>query len=390
MNGGARNTGHILIGTDTVNGFAIFTRRTIVTESCPMKFSKSAPFLLVTAIVAAGSLLVASPASASTVVGNATFYDASDFGVEGSSYPTNDWFFGTISGTQGSHDFTRDGLELNADLAGPVQILSPNITTPADAYALVALIDNFEVFSNDSNWTLQLPLFGDGPGETAFTTLRPMAAGNVSSTPASDVWRTSGVLGSFAAGDTATLQELADELYTVGTPELLAYGVFVSGSGTSTILGAQWDGDTSYFLPAPTRSISATSLDTTEATTTGFTLTGTNWLPSSDVYVYIQDENGNDIFEDNFVADANGSISVPIVLDAPLLPGTLTITFDDDGVFYDVGVMGDPFITLEITAMALAATGVSQETFIVGGSAALLALMGTVLVFTSRRQMKQI
>lgn len=359
-----------------------------------MKSARATRLVFATAVLATASLLIATPASAAITVGDGTFYNDSDFGVEGASYPTGvDWFFGDATGVDGPHAFTADGLELNGTAAGNVQILNQNVgAQPTSAAELIAMVETFRINSaDDTKWALQLPFFGEGASTTQFTTLYPDSLGNISGSADASVWFTTGALGPYGAGTSATLQELADELFAGEAPTLLAYGAYVVAANTALILDVRWRDHHSFFVPVPTRAISTTSMSVSDASTTGFTLTGTNWRPGSVIYVHVEDPDGKQVFSDGtLVADGAGNVSVPVVLAAPVAPGIYTVTFDDNGYFFDRNVFGDPFTTFEVTAAALAATGASESGPYIAGAAGVLALLGLTAIVVSRRRMKKI
>ncbi len=367
-----------------------------------MKSSRATRLVLATAFVATASLLIASPASAATTVGDGIFYNDTDFGVEGATYPTGfDWFFGDAAGVDGPHAFTAAGLELNTDATGNVQILNQNVgVQPTSAADLIAMVDTFSINSVDDNtWALQLAFFGEGASSGQYTTLYPNTLGNITPPSSTSTWFTTGALGPYAAGSTATLEQLANELFVGEAPTLLAYGAFVVASNTAVIHDIEWRDNHSFFMPVPTRAISTPTITVAAASTTGFTLTGTNWGPGNDVFINIVNSNGDPLFtSDTLTADSSGNVSVPVVLTAPVALGTYTVTFDDNGFFYSAGVFGDPFTTFEVIAAApvvapapqLAATGVSESGPYFAGAAGLLALMGVAAVVVSRRRMNKI
>src|SRR4051794_19907607 len=111
-----------------------------------MRFARIPALAATAALVAASTLVMAAPASAATTLGDATFYGASDFGVESGGYPPGvDWFSGDVSGTDGSHEFAPAGLAINAPTSGETKILTQNVATPADAAALTAILTSAEV-----------------------------------------------------------------------------------------------------------------------------------------------------------------------------------------------------------------------------------------------------
>ncbi|MBB5633855.1 LPXTG-motif cell wall-anchored protein [Cryobacterium mesophilum] len=372
-----------------------------------MRTSKFLSLAAASALLAGGSLLSAGPASASTTVDYATFYGASDFGVESGGYPTGvDWFFGDVSGTEGPHQFTNTGLVLNDPASGDVQILNQNVTTPVDAGELASVVQNANIFAQNGEWFFQLAFFAEGTSDTGFTTLRPATAGSVST---GDPWITSQALGSYAAGATASFSDLADALYAGEAPQLLAYGFFVAAGQTTTINGISWGTQGSSFGLPPTRTISPNPI-TQDAFSTagqGLTLSGTNWFPGVDAYIFIVDHNGTTVFEDtsSFIVDSAGNVSVSVVLPSKPDVGTYYVTFDDDSFYYHTGVL-DHYVSapgggegegsnaqgIQISVIAaapeLAATGAESGTLIAGGI--LLLILGGVVLIGSRRRRAQL
>src|SRR5690349_21302887 len=141
-----------------------------------MQPRKIAAVLGTAALVSSSVLLAAAPANAATTIDDTTFYAAADFGVEAGGYPAGvDWFFGDVSGADGSAAFTALGIEFNTGADGQVQILNQDVATPASAADLIAILDAVEVASTETAWTFQLPFFAEGSG--GFTTLRPADQG---------------------------------------------------------------------------------------------------------------------------------------------------------------------------------------------------------------------
>ncbi len=78
-----------------------------------------------------------------------------------------------MSGTEGVHSFGVNGLALNADLSGAVQILNQATGgTPPTSLRSSSCLEGVGIYSTDASWTFQLPIYAE-PGATGFTTLRP-------------------------------------------------------------------------------------------------------------------------------------------------------------------------------------------------------------------------
>ena len=134
----------------------------------------------------------------------------------------------------------------------------------------------------------------------------------------------------------------------------------------------------------------------------GLTLSGTNWFPGEAAYIYIFDQDGNEVYNDttNFIVGANGTVVANIVLASAPAVGTYYATFDDDGFYFHTDVLGHyvsvggsgegdesgegiPFSVAE-AAPELAATG-SESAPLVAGGLLLLVLGGALLVGIRRR-----
>lgn len=364
--------------------------------------SKALSLLGITALVSVTVFGVAVPASAETTVDDATFYGAIDFGVESGGYPAgNDWFFGDVSGVEGAHTFTNTGLMLNDPATGKVQILNQNVTTPANATELEFLVDDAEVYAQNGDWFFQLAFFAEGTSDTEFTTLRPATAGDANLEPTA-TWITSQGFDTYSANDTDTLENFATALFNGEAPTLLAYGIFVDTSQTTTINGLYFDDQSSSFGLVPTRTISPNPI-TPEAFSTpgqGLTLSGTNWFPGDAAYIYIYDEDGNTVYSDetSFIVDSSGKIEAQIVLPSAPDVGTYYVTFDDDGFYFSSDVLdhyvpvpaggdGDAeglILTVAEPAPELAATGAEPWPLLAGGI--LVLLLGGALMLTATRR----
>lgn len=304
-----------------------------------------------TSLVAASTLLIASPASAETVVENVTFYEEADFGVEPpapSSYPAGaDWFFGDDSDGQdaGTATFTPSGLAVNdgSGTNGIVQILNQNVTTPGSVAELISLVDDVIVYADSSDWTFQLPLFTQG--DTGFTTLRPVATGTTD--PGGD-WITSWAIPGFAADAQAPLSELLTAIYEAdgADPVLLAYGLWFAADQSPTVQAISWGlNEVDYplysaFVEVPTRSVAPTTMTVSESSETTVTFTGTGWL-EEDYYLEIflcegSDEESTYVPYD-FVSQSvseDGTMTVVVAFPEGLEIGQYCAIFDDNALFY--------------------------------------------------------
>jgi len=351
-------------------------------------------------LVAASTLLAAGPALAEETVGDITFFEESDFGVETSSYPAETWFFGDDSDgpSAGTATFGPNGLAINdgSGTAGVVQILGQDIDTPASAAELIDLLDDALVYEDDDapgagDWTFQLPLYADTGAE--FTTLRPADPGTVDT---SIEWITSqDIVGSggpeYPAGSIAPLGDLLDAIYDNGTPEILAYGLWFGPGDSPVIRAISLDDDESWdaFLAVPTRSISPAELTVSETGTTGITFSGTGWIPGTELYLYVENcETGDQIFGDGdaAVVDEDGNVSITLLFDPELEPGEYCVEdFDDDEFLYGGGVFPGDFFAFEVTADPLPATGADPLRGMIAATGLLLA-GATALVLVSLRR----
>ena len=361
-----------------------------------MRRHKLAATLGTVALVASSVLITAAPASASTTIDNVTFYESGDFGQESSGYPSEDWFFGEVSGTEGSAEFTTRGIEFNGSADGKVQILNQNVGTPGTAAELITMVDGVAVASTapaaGDDWTFQLPMFFDGGA--GFTTLRPNTA---NSTTTGLLWTTSGAIpatGStpaYGAGQNdATLSALLDAIYAqAAPPALLAFGFFVNPGAEPIIHAVRWDGDFSAFTPVFDPQVAPLTITTTDLAdpAKGLRISFAGSLADSDAYtdgvgyIYISNEAGDEVyFDDTVSVNADGTFDLRI--NPTLPPGKYSVYVDDDGyAYYFLGLSR----TYEVTVVAaLAATGVDAT--IPAGVAIFTLLGGALALFYSRRR----
>jgi len=355
-----------------------------------VNFKKLTAVAMSAALVGVATLAFAVPASAVTTLGSTTFYGSSDFGVEAGGYPAGvDWFFGDVNDADGSRAFTGEGLSINGAATGEVQILNQNFgTTFASADEVEAYLSETYVVASNSSWVFQLPLFAEG--NAGFTTLRPDTAGVITS---ATTWITSGDIpgSAYLAGDDGSLSDLLDAVYAGTAPTILAYGLFFRPVDVTSVVGIETPTGSSVFLPQPVRTLSPSPISATDFATAGkgLTLTGTGWLPNSPVYLSIGSDETGEIYKDlTYTTDAEGNISITVVLDAVPALGTYTIYFDDDDELWSLGAL--PSLELEVVAAAaaapvLAATG-SDGAGLIAATGSLLLLGGLVTLVALRRK----
>ncbi len=341
------------------------------------------------ALASVSVLATAIPANAATTIDNVTFYGSSDFGQESAGYPAGfDWFFGEVSGTEGSAEFTPFGIEFNGAADGKVQILNQDVETPATATELADILDDIDLASTSDDWTFQLPFFAEGA--SGFTTLRP---GTTGSTFTAQAWITSQAIAAttttpaYVAGASAPLADLAAALYGDAAPTLLAYGFFVNPGDEPIIQGINWDGAISSFTAVYTQTVGPTTISTGDLgdPAKGISLALTGAVPGftgNSVYIRLRDSEGEDVFSDftHFVAP-DGTFSHTLVI-PNVAPGNYVLTFDDNSYGYQFLHLG---VQYDITVIAaLAATGVDAT--VPAGIALGTLLGGSLLVFASRRR----
>ncbi|WP_167051374.1 hypothetical protein [Salinibacterium sp. ZJ77] len=366
---------------------------------------KTTTLLTAGALATFAAVAIASPAAAATPVGDAVFYTDSDFTNESGPYPTDAWFWGAVStssypGGTGTVSSSGTGLNISNSATQAAQPLTTRVAQPATADEFVGAVQDISVHASNSDWTLQLPVFGEpGEADQQFTTLRPAASGNVDS---STLWQTSRAFGPFTANETATLDAFAAELYEGVTPQVLAAGLFVSPSAATSIYAFEAFGETSVFTPIPTRTITPNPVTLAAAKSTGITFSGTGWFPGTVVYIGVHEcldgdeEPGEDSlsFEDTSnVADENGTFSITVTLPEDWTTGTYCVLLDDDYTLYNLGVQPQLIDYLSIvdtipaaTTPQLAATGAEgAEAGIAIAAIAGLAGLGAVVIAARRR-----
>lgn len=340
-------------------------------------------------LVGVSTLALAVPAGAATTLGDTTFYGESDFGVEAGGYPSGvDWFFGDVTLTDGSYDFTAEGLAVNNGLPGQVQILNQDIADFTSTAEAISFLQDVDVVASNGDWTFQLALFADGA--TGFTTLRPNAPGVITD---ATQWITSQPIAGSPYGleGSASLEDLLNAVFAGATPDFLAYGLNVMPTQSSTILGIETPDATSVFIPQPVRTVTPNPISAIDLATPGkgLTLTGSGWLPNSPVYLAIGTESGP-VFLDTttYTADASGNVSATIVTDEVLPVGTYGLFFDDDDALYGLGAL--PQLQLEVVeataaAPVLAATG-SESAGVLAAAGGILLVGGLVTLVAIRRR----
>jgi len=269
-----------------------------------MKLSRIIATGAVAALVGVSTIAIGGAAVAADSYTNDT-----QFPAETSPYSAG-WFTG--GGSTGAIDSTPSGLSLT----GRYQIL--NGTTPTTG--LGALVDgaDFTVISGNANF--QIPLFTDGVANTGFTTLRPDNFGPVGLNPLAG-WTTSGTFGTFAAGSSHTIPEYVAELTALGDDyEILAFGLIVPVGSSAVISSITWAGNTHWFLPAPTATITPTSITVADVSNTAKGVTGvfTGFVPNEPITIFLSTGNSGGPI-DTATADANGTVTyryVPSAADA--------------------------------------------------------------------------
>ena len=329
---------------------------------------------------------MAAPASAATVVGNATYYTAADFGTETTSYPAGvDWFWGDTGAPGANITFGVSGLVIDTAAGQKVQMLNQAVpSTYASATALIDYITSTVVYDDaGSSWAFQVPLFGNGVAGDEFTTLRPTAA---NTTDDAVNWITSwpiyddGGAQVYAAGASDTLTNLVTALFgTTTAPEVLAMGLWVGDGGDATIHGIGFGRDTgdlvqSVFLPQATRTLTPATITPASTVSPGLTFSGTGWAPGARLYLEVYECTSGDNIATGPIqfADGAGAVSATIQLTTELEPGTYCYYFDDDSLLFEFDILPEAQFTvanvLAETGVDMRGTGIAIAAFLVLGA----------------------
>jgi hypothetical protein len=304
------------------------------------------------------------------------YYTASDFGTEGASYPAG-WFLGDVAGGSGTIADQVSGLAIDATTKA-VQIL--NSDSPGGD--LTDLVDGaaMTMFSGDA--VFQIPLFANPAGPSlGFTTLRPAVLGDAG-LDSSGQWITSQTLGSYAAGDTATLQEFETAL--PAGYQILAFGAYVPVGSTAVISSITWAGNTHWFMPRPTGTVTPASVTPSEFSSTGVSATLTGFWPNEVLSCGLGAANSGGPIAGTFQADSAGSITVNYIHSGPAAElGNYVIGCS--GV--NGSVVGSNAVSTAsfVLADALAATGADITPIALSGGILLLTGLGFAAVATRRR-----
>lgn len=279
-----------------------------------MKLSRIIATGAVAALVGVSTIAIGGAAVAADSYTNDT-----QFPAETSPYSAG-WFTG--GGSTGAIDSTISGLSLT----GPFQIL--NGTTPTTG--LVSLVAGAEIGVVSGDIAFQIPIFARGTANTSYTTLVPVDPGNAGlhRTDAAGGWTTTyDVLaddGTTILLDNAafyTLQEIETALDTLADPyEILAFGAYLPATLSAVVSHITWAGNTHWFLPAPTATITPTSITVADVSNTAKGVTGvfTGFVPNEPITIFLSTGNSGGPI-DTAAADANGTVTyryVPSAADA--------------------------------------------------------------------------
>jgi LPXTG-motif cell wall-anchored protein len=351
-----------------------------------------------TSKIAAGGLGIALIA-AMTLGGAVSSASAADFYIDtlgdeaGGPYPAG-WFTGDISvGTEGTHAFTPDGLELT----GKKQILNGSVPTQN----MATLVNRIDTSSQNADWYFQLPVFGNPSGAVQpfpacnnlqYTTL----VSDQGTNPSGGNWRTTGnicnPLGTaitYPAGTVTTLDNFAIALgggdYTV-----LAYGYFWDTAASDTLYWSDYnDGEiTSFFTPNVTTVAAPNPIAIGDFTAAGkgVTISGSGFIPFTEVLFDLYPAGGGPAINlGEHDADANGNVSFKYVGPAASKAGTYTIdTYylinGPDGS--EVGFIENSYSSTFV--VALAATGSEFNPALFLGTASLLLAGGAIMILRRR------
>ena len=321
-----------------------------------MKLSRILAMGAAAAFVGVSTLAIGGSASA------ADYYvdDSELTATETTSYPEG-WFQGTVA-PGGSFESTVSGLDVN----GQIQILNG---TPA-ATDLLTVDAGITLASGAASF--QIPVFTDGSGG-GYTTLYADAAGI-----AADLWFTSTAFGTFAANDSATLAEFVAQM----DPgyEILAFGFHVIAGDSAEVVSLTWAGNTHWFLPAPTATITPASLTVDQMGDTGVSGVFTGFVPGEVVTAGVGSEQSGETLPGSYTADANGSVTITHSA-ASQTPRTYTFGAHAAGS----GVSAAGSFAVVANPAVLAATGAEVTPFVIAGSLLLLAGAGLGAVAIRRR-----
>jgi hypothetical protein len=339
-----------------------------------------------TRILATGAAAALVGVSTLAIGGSAAaddFYvDDADFVAEVSPYP-NQWFTGNVT-TPGTMTSTASGLSFTGDF----QILNGDTPTTG----LVGLVADAQFNVVSGEMAFQIPIFANGTDDSGYTTLVPVDPGNAGLHRADDGWTsTNDILaddgitiliegGNSQIGPYYSLQDIESALDSLTEPyEILAFGAFLPATTSAVVSHITWAGDTHWFLPAPTATVTPASLTIDEMEATGVSGVFTGYLPGETVEGYLATSGGGGPIPGTFTADANGSVTVTHSV-AGLTAGT-----------YFLGAIGNSSSvstsgSFAVTAnpAELADTGADFTPQIVTGSA--LMLVGAAFVVAARRR----
>ena len=274
-----------------------------------MKFNRLINVGAAVALVASSSLLVASAANAAD-----TYVPASQFGVEGTTYPAG-WFTG--GGSNGTITTTPSGLVITPRM----QILNgtPGTSSSPD---LVALATGAHIGVVSGNADFQIPLFTNGTAKTGFTTLRPDNFNDPGLNPLAG-WTTSSAFGTFTAGTSHTLPEYQSQVQGFPNFQILAYGVIVPLGVSAVLSSITFNGNTTWFTPQPTGTATPSTVTVTAFQTTGVAVHLTGFVPGETVAGRFGSTGSGNPTGLSYTSDVNGNVD--FVFTTLATPGTYTL-----------------------------------------------------------------
>ena len=351
-----------------------------------MKLSRVLAATAGVALVGTSAFAFVAPASAADITA-----PAAPFPAETNPYAAG-WFTGSGSiGASGTDAVYGLSLASPPGVNNTYQVLNGTPITGD----LTSLVEDARVYVTRGVATFQIPVFGE-PGQTdqEFTTLRPADA-TVPGAPfiaASAPWITSGAIGTYAAGSTATLAEFETAL-SAGVPyQILAFGAAVGNGQSGSISQIYFAGNTHLFRAGITGTQSATTVSRAQSVNPGITFNVTGLVPNEPIVISGSSANGSGIIsQGDLFADATGNFRYTYTSSAAV-PADLGVNdffffgeYSGFSITFAVTITEDVAVAAVPTRAQLAATGTDLTGGVVAGGLLLLVGAGFAFVATRRR-----
>lgn len=197
--------------------------------------------------VGAGIALAIGSVFGVSLAASAIEVPVNEIGVEGASYPANQWFLGKVTTPDAGPAPTQDASGLT--ITGKNQLLYGKSMPGLDGTAFTNFVASAS-FAGSGQMAFQIPVFFSTGSDRQFTTLRPDSFGVPA---ASGTWISSQAVAGLPAGAPVPFADIVAAFDSAaGQAEVLAFGVFVNPGATAVLESVTAGGETWTFnTPVP-------------------------------------------------------------------------------------------------------------------------------------------